>query len=251
MAIEETLKNTFKLSLYEAKLYLALLQGEMNPKEAASASEVPLPRVYDTLKTLEAKGFVERTEEGFRAAPPEVALKGRITQFRFAFEEDMKEREKALEGAIRQLKGIYRGGERSNQVLMLHGINSMANKFLEIINGSKDVYMTVNRALEVKDIFLAFLERSENRHIKIRLMIPDGVDIPEEDRDRAKEMGMEMRHYENPVFDMLVADRRDVLIGVPDPLSDEVYHSIGIWIRNPSFAAPIQDSLEALWEGSL
>ncbi|NOZ77232.1 MAG: hypothetical protein GXO65_06120, partial [Euryarchaeota archaeon] len=139
--------------------------------------------------------------------------------------------------------------EEANEVLMLSGINSIANKFLEIINESEEVYMTINRAIEVKDIFLAFLEKAENRDVRIRLMIPEGVDIPDEDRKRAEGMGMEMRHYKNPVFDMLVADRRDVLIGVPDPLSDELYHSIGIWIRNPSFAAPVHDSLERLWEG--
>jgi len=248
MTLEETLKNTFKLSLYEAKLYMALLQGEMNPKEASAASGVPLPRVYDTLKTLEAKGFVEKTMEGFRAVSPEVALKGRMAQFRLEFDEDMKERERVMEEAVRKLQGIHKTREEANEVLMLSGINSIANKFLEIINDSKEVYMTINRAIEVKDIFLAFLEKADNRDIRIRLMIPEGVDISKEDRDRAKKMGMEMRHYKNPVFDMLVADRRDVLIGVPDPLSDEVYHSIGIWVRNPSFAAPVQNSLEALWK---
>ena len=249
MALEDTLKNTFKLSLYEVKVYTALLQTDMTPKEAASASEVPLPRVYDTLKSLETKGFVTSTDGGYRAAPPDVALKGRLAQFRIEFERKMNEREKATTEAVKMLDGVYNPKTHPQEIVMLNGINNIAGKFLEIVEESTDVYISVHKALKAKDVLLSFLDRSGNRDVAIRMLLPEGVDLPVEQEGFIARWGIEVRRHKSPLFDMIVADRRDVLIGVPDPYSDEVYHSVGIWIRNPSFAGAVQDSLEALWNG--
>lgn len=249
MALEDTLKNTFKLSLYEVKVYTALLQKDMTPKEASGASGVPLPRVYDTMKSLEGKGFLTSTDGRYKAAPPEVALKGRLAQFRLDFERKMQERETETLEAVKKLEMVYHQATQPQEIVMLNGINSIASKFLEIIEESREVYISVHKALEAKDVLLAFLEKSGNRDVKIRMLLPEKLEVPVEQEDFIGEWGIEVRRQKSPLFDMIVADGRDVLIGVPDPLSDEVYHSVGIWIRNPSFAGAVQDSLETLWQG--
>jgi sugar-specific transcriptional regulator TrmB len=55
---EKLLRDNFKLSLYEARVYLASVKGRMTPKQLALESQVPLPRIYYTLRSLQSKGFI-------------------------------------------------------------------------------------------------------------------------------------------------------------------------------------------------
>ena len=59
-----TLQNS-DLSPYQANAYVALLDlGTASASEIADCSEVPLPRIYDVLRDLESKGYVETYEQG-------------------------------------------------------------------------------------------------------------------------------------------------------------------------------------------
>ncbi|MEE8168888.1 MAG: helix-turn-helix domain-containing protein [Candidatus Hydrothermarchaeales archaeon] len=248
MNIEETLKNSFKLSLYEVRVYLALLRGSMAPKEAATASKVPLSRVYDTLKSLESKGFVGYNNDKYEAVSPEIALDGRIAQFEAEFEVSAKERKGNKKLVLEHLNSMYLRESPAQELVTLKGIYSITNKFLEILNESEEVYITIRKALEAKDLLKKYLVNSQANNRKIRILIPGGAEINDTDREFASRIGLKMRYYDNLLFDLMVADGRDVIIGVPDPTSNELYHSIAIWIRNPSFAKGIQESLENVWE---
>ncbi|MFP3307944.1 MAG: helix-turn-helix domain-containing protein, partial [Acidilobus sp.] len=70
-ALVERLRKALDLTLYEAKLYIAMLQGASDPKEASVMSGVPLPRIYDVVKVLESKGMVYKDPNGwYRAVSP-------------------------------------------------------------------------------------------------------------------------------------------------------------------------------------
>ena len=73
--ISKVLKNSFKLSLYEAKTYLSLLEGNDNVKTVSRDSGVPLPRIYDTLRSLEDKGFVKKKNKKYTPVEPEIAFR--------------------------------------------------------------------------------------------------------------------------------------------------------------------------------
>lgn len=82
----DVLKN-LGLTKYEAAVYLVLLKlGKATVGEICKESNTPRPRVYDTLESLERKGFVMRYAEKpvmYSAVPPEIALnvfKDRIFQ---------------------------------------------------------------------------------------------------------------------------------------------------------------------------
>ena len=248
MGLEDSLKNTFKLNLYETRVYLALLEGRSGPKEVASTSGVPLSRVYDTLKSLEKKGFVEHIEDRYAAVPPEIALAGRMAQFRTEFEAELKERERAMGEALEELKSLSIRDDIVPEILVIKGIYGIAGKFLEVLKESKDVFITVRHGLEAGAIFSNYLEGMDDRPERFRALVPDGVEIAEEDLKLASRIGIEIKRCPNTLFDLLVADGRDVMIGVPDPASSEPYHSIAIFIRNTQFAKAVAESLETLWE---
>lgn len=48
----------------------------------------------------------------------------------------------------------------------------------------------------------------------------------------------------------MVADEADVMLGVPDPASEDPFGAIVVWIRNESFARSTRDTLEAIWKSS-
>ena len=52
------IKHSFKLNIYETKVWLALLQkGVASAGEIAEISNVPRSRTYDVLESLEKQGF--------------------------------------------------------------------------------------------------------------------------------------------------------------------------------------------------
>jgi sugar-specific transcriptional regulator TrmB len=88
-----TLQNS-DLSPYQANAYVALLDlGTASASEIADSSEVPLPRIYDVLRDLESKGYVETYEQSSLKArahnPADVLddLRARANRFESAADE--------------------------------------------------------------------------------------------------------------------------------------------------------------------
>jgi sugar-specific transcriptional regulator TrmB len=54
------------LTLYEAKVYYTLLSSQkfLTPREIYKEAGIPQPRLYDTLESLQKKGFISSTPEG-------------------------------------------------------------------------------------------------------------------------------------------------------------------------------------------
>ena len=243
---DELLKAAFKLSLYEAKVYRTLLKGAMTPKEAAHASKVPPSRVYDTLSSLGDKGFVEEVGDRFQALPPQQSLGGRVAQFEASFRKEQEEREKAKQVLLQTLEPLYQRKEAPYQdIHLLRGIYPIVNRFQEIFAHAHDIVLGVRKAVTAKDLFRPSLSQASGK--KIRILLSKDVKLAAEDLGSASAAGAELRRCGILLFDVMVADDQDVLIGVPDPLSEDVYHSIAIWVRNPSFATSIRESLEELW----
>lgn len=109
MLDEKLVENLKRLGLkdYEARVYAALvLLGPSKASEVARESGVPRPKVYEVLKELHRKGFVDFSEGGkpafFRAVEPEKVIGGALRD----------EYIKSAEEAIISLKS---GGKREEE----------------------------------------------------------------------------------------------------------------------------------------
>ncbi|ERG97909.1 MAG: putative transcriptional regulator, partial [Haloquadratum sp. J07HQX50] len=59
----ERVGNRFNLGEYEIIAYLTVLEhGELSASEVSDRSEIPQPRVYDTVRSLSDRGLVELRE---------------------------------------------------------------------------------------------------------------------------------------------------------------------------------------------
>jgi len=255
--IESSLKENFKLSSYEARAYLALLRlGGQNTKQLSSSSSVPLPRVYDTVESLMAKGFVMKKDENFLAIPPKQALKGRARQFEVQFSEEQKRRSEA-ESRLGDLLELQISSEESgtdlgqSEISVLKGFNTIANKFEELLEASKEVILVAKRAVDAKEFFIPILlQYCKSGKRRIRIISPKSVKLSKQDLEQAQLANAQIRKSDNVIFDMMITDQDDVLIGVPDPLSEDLNHSIAIWVRNHSFARSTRNSVEETWESA-
>jgi len=255
--IEISLKENFRLSSYEARSYISLLRlGRQNTKQISSNASIPLPRTYDTLESLMTKGFVLKKDDAFVAVPPKQALKGRSRQFEKQFAEDQKRRAEAegrLSSVLERATIPEVGESGSSEISVLKGFNTIANKFAELLEDSKDVILVAKRAVEAKEFFIPILlefSKSPPGKRRIRIIAPTSAKISKEDVEQAKAANAQIRKSDHVIFDMMITDQDDVLIGVPDPLSDEINHAIAIWVRNASFARSTRNSIEETWNSA-
>ena len=102
--ILKELKNSFKLSLYEARTYLSLLDGNNNVKTISRDSKVPLPRIYDILRSLEDKGFVKKLNKKYSPVEPEIALEGQIIHTSYEFDNIIKTQKEVKKDILSELK---------------------------------------------------------------------------------------------------------------------------------------------------
>ncbi len=73
--LRHKVRSILGLNDYEARAYLELLRsGPMRAPELARRSRVPTGRIYDVLKSLEAKGLVVKSDTHYRAVDPRIAL---------------------------------------------------------------------------------------------------------------------------------------------------------------------------------
>jgi len=241
------LKDAFKLSLYESRAYFALVQGASDPKRISRLGRIPLPRIYDTLGSLETKGFVTRDGEQHVPVSPKIALEGRLQQFESEFQQERMGRMDVMEQLLQKLK-VQRREEPGGEIAMLRGISSIANKFSDVFVKSNSVILTVKKAFEAREIFMRYVSSQTQNKKKIRIIVPADLRIPEIEFSTLAKMGIEIKKHEDILLDVMVSDTDDVIIGVPDPLSDETYHAIAMWTRNSSFAQSLRSSLEDLWK---
>ncbi len=292
-SVENSLRDIFKLASYEARVYVALLkQGKQNPKQLSSMSQVPLPRIYDTLESLMAKGFVVLAEDGsYEALPARQALRGRSKQFEQQFSQEQEQREKAVEVLSKSLAEISLEKERTGgssspgEISILKGFNSIANKFTELLEDSSEIILVAKRAIEAKEVFIPILldlgmqhrsvtgtgatnpveqKRAQGmrsgrpetsgivpgKRMRIRILVPRSAAITKEEVRQSKAANAEIRRSDHILFDMMITYSDDVIIGVPDPLSEEINHAIAIWVKNSSFARSTRNSMEEIWKSA-
>ncbi len=249
--VESELRDKFGLNSYEARGYLALVAAAMKPKDLSAAASIPMPRIYDTLRALEIKGFVHKRGETYVAESPSVALKTYLLGHQRSFEKARESKEASMKRIVELLKPmIVSKDELSEEPVLLRGIDAIAGRFFEILSTSKDIVLMVRKALKVKGVFSEYLEAFPLSGKRIRLLLPSAPGISERDARLLSRLKIETRYHDHPVLDMMVADELDVVLGVPERSNDEPFSAVALWVRNPSFAKSTRAAIDEIWDES-
>ena len=132
--------------------------------------------IYDTLGSLETKGFVARNGEQLVPVSPKIALEGRLQQFESEFQQQRTTRIDVMEQLLQKLKVQCRE-EPAGEIAMLSGINSIANKFSDVFGKSNSAILTVKKAFEARELFIRYISSASKNKKKIRIIIPADLRI--------------------------------------------------------------------------
>ena len=121
-----------------------------------------------------------------------------------------------------------------NQFETLIGIQNIGNKFLEIMKNSDEIIISVRKAFEVKELFLGFLSNMRNNK-KLIILTPEDYKISNSDAKILRESNVVIRKKSLILLELLVSNKGDIMIGVPDS-SKRPEHTIAIWIKNNEFS---------------
>gem|GEM_PF-1294719 len=157
----------YGLTAYEAKAYYVLLtMEEATAGAVARRSGVPQQRIYDTLSSLERKGFIQSRNTTPKLYSPlgvKRALNSRIRQLRAEFE--AREQELLEMIPILVEKAPFPSGDRSSKshVWILESENSIVGRIIEMISSAQhEVRLAGDRplfTLNCKGVFQRYLNK--------------------------------------------------------------------------------------------
>ncbi|MFB6184637.1 MAG: TrmB family transcriptional regulator [Haloarculaceae archaeon] len=187
------------LSPYQAKAYVAILElGVASASEVAEASDVPQPRVYDVLSSLNDRGYVETYEADSiraRAHSPADVL------------EDLQERAERFERAADEVE------DRWSQPELEHERASIVQRFQTVIDRAATFIDSAQYQIRLSvtpsdfDRLRPKLQAAHDRGATVRLSFHTGEDEQPPDPERCEGVCLEARHRDFPAPFVAVVDR--------------------------------------------
>ena len=238
------LRSTLGLNDYEVRAYLALLRrGRGKPVDIARWSGVPLGRIYDVLRSLEAKGLVVRVEREYEPLDPRASM-ARIAA-RIVDEAERKAREiRALATVLEEAMKAPKPGEH---VTLIHGLDEVLALVSTIITACREppMFTAYKAAIEIRSLWPLLHRLLESIPDGARVLVHDASIVPREMLEKARELGAEVREASQVFIDMMVACD-DVVIGLPGPAGTVA----AVHVKSRDFADAMKRRLMEIWRAS-
>jgi len=228
------------LTEYETRAYLSLLErGAMAATQVSEYSNVPYSKIYETLNSLEKKGWVKsergRPSQYYPKSPSEA-----LTAAKLRLEDTMKGWEQAI---LNELQPLYdkREIKEKPDIWILRGEFNILAKLQEMLDKAKNELMIAAPILTEPLIKAAFpmFDRLQNKRVKILFLISKDV----------KELGIEeitkiaeVRSREHMFGGGVIVDGKEALL-----LLGEEKPSLVIWSNHVGLVKFAKDYFEYLW----
>jgi sugar-specific transcriptional regulator TrmB len=227
----------------EVKAYVALLEkGAMTASEISSAARIPYSKVYESLRALYRKGWVEEERSRpilYTAKPPESA----IDELRTKHEAERREREQL---AMKELTGIYqaRGHPERPEIWILRGTAEILGRVKSALLNCRSELM-IALPLQVvpfaSDMFplLATLKEKGVRNQILTSSVSERQAIEELSKVA------EVRSRETMYGGGVISDAKEVVLLLSG--GDTPTSPLAIWAEHPGLATFARDYFEFLW----
>jgi len=252
------LRQNFKLNLYEAKIWTALLsRGTSTAGELSEISGVPRPRAYDILESLEKKGFVVmklgKPIKYIAVEPKEVVERAKKLAQQKANEQI--KRLESLKGGdmLEEMELLYKQGiefiEPTDLSCALRGRHNAYMHMGTIMKNAKSnvCLMTSAKGLARKiETLKPTLEELSKKGVKIKIAVP----ITKESADAVKElMGIaEIRNVTKPESRMCIVDNKEVVFMLMNDADVHASYDAGVWVNAPYFASALSYFFDLAWK---
>ncbi|MEM4304543.1 MAG: helix-turn-helix domain-containing protein [Candidatus Caldarchaeum sp.] len=238
----EKLQKVFGFNKYQAKAYVAVLQGYSKPADVARKSKIPITRVYDVLSSLCENGFLTRTSDGYRVTEPVSAFTFWLERERARMESLMMEKKRVMEQIIPTVSRLRERGTVENEAAILRGLQPVVVKLREMVDSGTRFVFAVKKAVKLKEEFKKVVAAFPEK--KFLFILHPSVQMSKEDYEFLESIGAGVFFSEGVLLDVLVTDGGEAVIGLP--LDDE---PVVVWVRDRGFASSLMRSLEALVAG--
>jgi len=252
----ELLQEHFELNLYEARAYVALVGfGVLTPAELASVSEVPAPRTYDVLRSLEKKGFAI-SQPGkvnkYRPVHPQNILEKFIEEWQERVKDELELKQKAKDELIELMNPLIEteipkyGVER---VWVVRGIRNATLKTREMFEGVKeeilladDGYIAINLESEISQA----IERGVKAKILVTKPVLQRLQTSKL-MDYYKDKKIELRVTDKLDLPMLICDE-EVFFALEDMAARYFNYETQIWIKDLRVKALFETKFKEYWK---
>ena len=241
------------LTDYESKAYLSLASSiSATALEISETSGVPLSRVYDVLKNLHKKGFIEIT----RGKP----LKYNVVPPQDVFEKSRVKIKEELEEAESEVKTIYENQIPKSQapIWLIYGVDKIVKKETEIISRAKNSLHIAAGFMfhDELDKLNESLNNALNRGVQTRIIAAPYSTIDGEKisiSENLKKLDCEVKTFPIPFIKVIIRDKKEMLL-VFCKFKDESVMSetaIGVWNQYTEFVETIADLYNLVWTMNL
>jgi len=164
----ERLGDRFDFGEYEIEAYLSVLEhGKLTASEIAEKTDIPQPRVYDTVRSLAEDGFVElrdsRPLEVLAVDPEEAFDDVRVT----------------LDDLVEDLRGQYTSPSRDAEAVWLVTSRQTILRYLEDVITGAEYELVLSLSPRLLDRFAEQLADRRADGVAIELLVSPSVDAPE------------------------------------------------------------------------
>lgn len=244
------------LTGYETRAYLSLLErGPLAATQVSEHSNVPYSKIYETLNSLEKKGWIKsekgRPSQYYPKSPAEA-----LTAAKLKLEDTMKGWEQAI---MNELQPLYdkREIKEKPDIWILRGEFNILAKLQEMLDKAKNELMIAAPVLTKPLIKAAFpmLNGLRNKDVKVMLLI--SKDVKELGIEEVTEVA-EVRTREHMFGGGVIVDGKEalLLLGEEKPSlviwsPNQPYHSLfAIWSTHIGLVGFAKDYFEYLWNTS-
>jgi sugar-specific transcriptional regulator TrmB len=240
LSVSEDARKTLRdigLTSYETRAYLALIEsGVMTASQVSERSDVPYSKIYETLNSLQRKGWIE-TKKGrptryYPKAPSEA-----FQATRLRLEENIGLWNQAV---IEELQPLYERREfrEKPDIWILRGQSSVLAKLQEMVDGAKKELMVAapGFARGFVEAGVLMLSRLQSSGIDVRVMVAGDWN--------AEELGVvgDVRVREGMFGGGVIVDGREALL-----LLGEEKPTLVIWSNHIGLVKFAKDYFQQLW----
>ncbi|TCK02883.1 TrmB family transcriptional regulator [Phorcysia thermohydrogeniphila] len=244
---EEVIKllKEYSLNSYEAKAYyVLLLLGEATATLIAREAQIPQQRVYDALRSLERKGFVQvknTNPKRYIPIPPRKALNNRIRQLRLEFEireDNLKKLVDKIEEKIPEAKNS--SFDNGFQVFILEGRESIVNQAISMISSARSTVKIAG----IKPLFTLGCKGNLKKYLKRKVKILAMGEFDKPCKEEIKKLGGEYCEAAACCQYLLIVDDSKLLI----VYFDEKGAPNGLYTENEAIIKPFILFFDQQWK---
>ncbi len=164
----ERVGDRFNLGEYEIDAYLSVLEhGQLTASEIADRTDIPQPRVYDTVRSLSDRGLVELRE----SRPMKIVAIDPGEAF-----DDVQS---SLETMIAELESRYTAPARDTEAVSLVKSRSTILRYLEEVIDDAEYELALSLTPDLLTRFEANLSRAVQKGVSVDLIVTPAADAPD------------------------------------------------------------------------